>query len=606
MNADETIVAQASAQGNARRGIVRLSGDAVLDAVAPLFFFRRPGADFPPETPEELASLAPVSPSAVVPNVERPAVVPGWLAPWGTETQPVAPPTFAAPVDSDSADVERSNVDEAREFVKRQSVAETPFEPPRLVRCALFYWPSGRGFTGERAVELHLPGAPPVLDAAVRSICSTGNARLARRGEFALRAFLNGRIDLTQAEAILGAIDARSDGELQTALEQLAGNLSRAFGALRETLFDVLCNLEAGFDFVEEDIEFVSTDEIRAQLQNAISQIDETLDRTRSRGSLDRAPRVVLAGLPNAGKSSLYNRLVQTFGPTNAATENAAALVSDVAGTTRDYLETELTVDDVSFVLVDSAGVENVQDAEKTGAFENKQKSADFQTNQTPSENALQNAPFQESEKDVKSGENEKKAATSELSPRQLAQLGLKRVFADASLILRCRDAASTDFPPDFGAELGIPADVPTLDVATKRDGAASTASKDEEPPKEKTTPAADVANDAAQGFNAPLETSAATGFGVETLGRRIADRLRAEMENGEIVPSTAVRCQESLREANDALRRALALLDGALFDEVLVAAEIRVALDRIGLVVGAVHTEDLLDRIFSRFCVGK
>lgn len=586
MNADETIVAQASAQGNARRGIVRLSGDAVLDAVAPLFFFRRPSADFPPETPEELATLAPVSPSAVVPNVERPAVVPGWLAPWGVETQLLAASTFPPLADS---------ADEAQKTAKRQEVAETPFEPPRLVRCALFYWPSGRGFTGERAVELHLPGAPPVLDAAVRSICSTGNARLARRGEFALRAFLNGRIDLTQAEAILGAIDARSDGELQTALEQLAGNLSRAFGALRETLFDVLCNLEAGFDFVEEDIEFVSTDEIRAQLQNAISQIDETLDRTRSRGTLDRAPRVVLAGLPNAGKSSLYNRLVQTFGVKNDATETAAALVSDVAGTTRDYLETELTVDDVSFVLVDSAGVENVADvekAEKTNAFENNKKSADFQTNQTPSKNALD--------------DGERIAETPSLSPRELAQLGLKRVFADASLILRCRDAASTDFPPDFGAELGIPADVPTLDVATKRDDAASPAPQDKEPIKEKTPLAADVANEAAQGVNAPLETSAATGFGVETLGRRIADRLRAEMENGEIVPSTAVRCQESLREANDALRRALDLLDGALFDEVLVAAEIRVALDRIGLVVGAVHTEDLLDRIFSRFCVGK
>ena len=592
MNADETIVAQASAQGNARRGIVRLSGDAVLDAVAPLFFFRRPSADFPPETPEELAPFAPVSPSAVVPDVERPAVVSGWLAPWGTKTQPVATSTFANFVDSAVfADVERQNADETRAAVKRQDVA-APFEPPRLVRCALFYWPSGRGFTGERAVELHLPGAPPILDAVVRSICSTGNARLARRGEFALRAFLNGRIDLTQAEAILGAIDARSDGELQTALEQLAGNLSRAFGALRETLFDVLCNLEAGFDFVEEDIEFVSTDEIRTQLENAISQIDETLDRTRSRGTLDRAPRVVLAGLPNAGKSSLYNRLVQTFGAKNAATENAAALVSDVAGTTRDYLETELTVDDVAFVLVDSAGVENVQDAEKISVFENDRKSDNFQTNQTPSENAPP--------------KSEEAAAPSERLPRALAQLGLKRVFADASLILRCRAAASTDFPPDFGAELGIPADVPTLDVATKRDDAAPTASKAEEPLKEKTTLVADVANDAAQSFNAPLETSAATGFGVETLGRRIADRLRVEMENGEIVPSTAVRCQESLREANDALRRALALLDGALFDEVLVAAEIRVALDRIGLVVGAVHTEDLLDRIFSRFCVGK
>lgn len=571
MNADETIVAQASAQGNARRGIVRLSGDLVLDAVAPLFFFRRPNADFPPETPEELASSAPVSPSAVVPDVERPAVVSGWLAPWADVLQTVAPSTFTT-----ASNVDRTNADD------RRKSAETPFEPPRLVRCALFYWPSGRGFTGQRAIELHLPGAPPILDAVVRSICATGNARLAKRGEFALRAFLNGRVDLTQAEAILGAIDARNDGELQTALEQLAGNLSRAFGALRETLFDVLCNLEAGFDFVEEDIEFVSTDEIRAQLENAISQIDETLDRTRSRGTLDRAPRVVLAGLPNAGKSSLYNRLVQTFGVKNDATENAVALVSDVAGTTRDYLETELTVDDVAFVLVDSAGVENVADvekAEKTNAFENNKKSADFQTNQTPSKNALD--------------DGERIAETPSLSPRELAQLGLKRVFADASLILRCRDAASTDFPPDFGAELGIPADVPTLDVATKRDDANATLQVDNAE-QEKTENAA------------PLETSAATGFGVDALGRRIADRLRAEMENGEIVPSTAVRCQESLREANDALRRALDLLDGALFDEVLVAAEIRVALDRIGLVVGAVHTEDLLDRIFSRFCVGK
>lgn len=587
MNADETIVAQASAQGNARRGIVRLSGDAVLDAVAPLFFFRRPSADFPPETPEELAPLAPASPSAIVPDVERPAVVSGWLAPWNDATQPVEESTINAP-----ADAERQNAAETRETVKRQPVAETPFEPPRLVRCALFYWPSGRGFTGERAVELHLPGAPPILDAVVRSICSTGNARLARRGEFALRAFLNGRIDLTQAEAILGAIDARSDGELQTALEQLAGNLSRAFGALRETLFDVLCNLEAGFDFVEEDIEFVSTDEIRAQLQNAISQIDETLDRTRSRGTLDKAPRVVLAGLPNAGKSSLYNRLVQTFGANDDATETAAALVSDVAGTTRDYLETELTVDDVSFVLVDSAGVENVREAEKISAFENEQKGADFQTNQTPLRRALDG-----------SGENGKVAETPSLSPRELAQLGLKRVFADASLILRCRDAASTDFPPDFGAELGIPADVPTLDVATKRDDATDAIQEDN---AEKVQEQAEVKANAKTSDAAPLETSAATGFGVETLGRRIADRLRAEMENGEIVPSTAVRCQESLREANDALRRALDLLDGALFDEVLVAAEIRVALDRIGLVVGAVHTEDLLDRIFSRFCVGK
>lgn len=492
---ESTIIAQASAQGNSRRGIVRLSGESVLEAVAPFFFERAPGDDFPPTAPR------PFAPENLVPNASQTAVVPGWFAPWGDET------------------------------------------PRRLVRCALLYWPKGRGFTWEKAVELHLPGAPPILDAAVRSICATGKARLARPGEFTLRAFLSGRIDLTQAEATLGVIDATSDAELQTALAQLAGNLSRTFAALRDALFDVLCDLEAGFDFVEEDIEFVSTAEIRARLVATIEKIDETLRRARSEGPLERAPRVALAGKPNAGKSSLFNALSAKFG----AKTTGDALVSDVAGTTRDFLEAELRVDGVPFVLVDAAGVE---------------KRVEFDEN-------------------AEISEDENGAAA---SPGELAQRGLGRLFASAALILRCRDAAAdADFAREF-ADLNLPPNVPALDVATKRDAPnAETAAVDA----------------------SPLETSAASGRGIAELGRKIADFLRSDSENGEIAPSTSIRCQEALRETNDALRRALDLLETS-GDETLVASEIRVALDRLGLITGEVHTEDLLDRIFSKFCVGK
>ncbi len=481
MFTEGTIVAQASAQGVAARGIIRLSGDSALDVVASFFAPCDVLNDrqTPPSSLEHTAR-------PIVSNLSAPSVARGWFAPWGTEP------------------------------------------PLRFVKCALFYWPKGRGFTGERAVELHLPGSQPILDAATRLICSTKRARLATKGEFTLRAFLNGRIDLTQAEAVLGAIEANSDVELRNALEQLSGSLAKDFDRLRENLLNTLGEMEAGFDFVDEDIEFITEDSVKKQIETALDDVETALARSRRQLDSDRSLRVALAGAPNVGKSSLFNSLTQLF----STDARSAALVSDVAGTTRDYLESDLVVDDVRFTLVDAAGIESVESVDP-------------------------NAP----------------------TPRELAQRALERVYSEAALILKCYDSSNVSTVDALDSLTSY--DVPTLLVATKCDD-----------PDMKTS---------------GIQTSCATGRGIADLGRLVAMKLRERMEQGEIVPSTAIRCQEALAEARDALKNALALLNGSeLRDDFLVASELRLALDAIGTITGKVHTDELLDNIFSRFCIGK
>ena len=129
----------------------------------------------------------------------------------------------------------------------------------------LFLWPTSRSYTRQPLAEFHTFGSPPLLDALLQRVCAAG-ARLAQPGEFTLRAFLAGRIDLTQAEAVLGVVDAADRRQLDTALEQLAGGLSRPLHQLRDDLLNLLADLEAGLDFAEEDIRFVSGGELNRRL----------------------------------------------------------------------------------------------------------------------------------------------------------------------------------------------------------------------------------------------------------------------------------------------------------------------------------------------------
>ncbi len=241
---------------------------------------------------------------------------------------------------------------------------ETQFPRSAAVACSLkwtgrngstplpaiaYYWPDTRSFTGEPSAELHLVGSMPVAENLIATLCSLG-ADMAERGEFTLRSFLAGKLDLVQAEAVLGVIEAEGPAQLEVALSQLGGNLSRPVRAMRTHLIDLIANLEAGLDFVEEDIEFITTDELVQQLKQIQSQLATLAGQLSTRDARSRNSQVVIVGLPNSGKSSLFNHLVG----------NNRAIVSPQAGTTRDVITHSIAIDDLNIELIDTAGIEEL------------------------------------------------------------------------------------------------------------------------------------------------------------------------------------------------------------------------------------------------------
>ncbi len=212
-------------------------------------------------------------------------------------------------------------------------------------------WPGRQSYTGAPTVEIHTYGSLPVLEAVVGTLVQAG-AKPAGPGEFTMRAFLAGRLDLTQAEAVLGVIDARSQTQLDAALAQLAGNLATPLKQTRRELIDLLADIEAGLDFVDEDIQFISDSAIREQLNRAVDVVAEAGKKLTVRRRSQAYVKAVLRGEPNAGKSSLLNALCA----------EEAAIVSDVAGTTRDTIWRDIRMDDVWIRLIDTAGIESAQD----------------------------------------------------------------------------------------------------------------------------------------------------------------------------------------------------------------------------------------------------
>lgn len=385
------------------------------------------------------------------------------------------------------------------------------------VPARLYVWPSRQSYTRQPSVELHTLGSPPLVEAVLEAAVLAG-ARLARPGEFTLRAHLAGRLDLTQAEAVLGVIDARSQSELAQALDQLAGGLAGPLSSLRSMLLDLLAQLEAGLDFADEDIEFISREELDRQLHSAEAVVVRLAEQMQSRREAAELPRVVLWGEPNVGKSSLLNALAG----------NAAAIVSDRAGTTRDFVTQTLSLDGTRCQLVDTAGATDAADDPVAAAAQ------------------------------------------------QVAQ----RSAAAADVTLLCLDASRplTDWE---AAQLHEPAATPRIVVLTKCDLPSARAARAGE-----------------------MATSSTSGAGLARLRAALARQLHEARAESALV-GTAVRCRESLQQAAYALARArghAAQGDG----EELAAAEVRLALDGLGQVAGAVYTEDVLDRVFSRFCIGK
>ena len=379
-------------------------------------------------------------------------------------------------------------------------------------------------YTREDVVEFHTVGAVPIMRALLSRMLAAG-ARAAGPGEFTRRAYLNGRLDLAQAEAVRRIIQARSEAEHRRSLEQLAGSLSARVASLRGEVVDLCAEIEAALDFSDQDIEPISPADL---LERAVG-IGEHLAAIRcgpGAGALRaELPRVLLCGPPNAGKSSLFNALLRA----------ERAIVSPHPGTTRDLIEATLAVGDLEFQLVDCAGI---------------RESAD-----------------------------------------ELERMGSRRSrsAADAADILLL--VLDTARPLDAGERRLIEAaDLRRSLVVLAKCDLPRAWHEDEIRPH---LPDAPV-----------LATSARTGEGIHALG----EALRNAILSGRADRSTARYLLEARHEA--ALARAAEALDRAREAAVagfeFVALELREVLAALGEIAGETATDDILDRIFSGFCIGK
>lgn len=402
-------------------------------------------------------------------------------------------------------------------------------------------------YTGEDTVELSCHGSPLVVEAVVAAALAAG-ARSATAGEFTRRAFLNGKLDLCQAEAVADLIVAESVAARRAALEQLRGRLSQRLHAVRAELLSVLADVEASIDFVEEDIEFFDRATAAHAVERARGAI-ETLLATAGDGMLLRSGvRASLAGAPNVGKSSLFNRLLGT----------ARSIVSEHPGTTRDVVRETLRVGPLVLALEDTAGLRGAtaDPVERIGIERSRQshREADIVLHVVDATRPLHD------DEGAALGRLDPGAAVVVLSKMDAVNAGSRRTATAAANGARA-----------LLAELAAGAELPL---------AAETAC---------------------------VATSAATGAGIEDLLRAIAqlDRLRRFTLQNDALVTIDARHRDALERGRAALAEFGRDVESGEPPEIL-AADLRAAVVALGEVAGENVTEEVLDAVFARFCIGK
>ncbi|MCS7238284.1 MAG: 50S ribosome-binding GTPase [Thermoguttaceae bacterium] len=422
----------------------------------------------------------------------------------------------------------------------------------------LYFWPEGASYTGDSLVEIHTVGSRPVLEAVVESLVASG-ARLARPGEFTLRAFLCGKMDLTQAEAVLGVVDAWDDQSLEIALRQLAGGIRAQLENLRQSLLELVSLLEAGLDFPdEEDVRPLSHQELLTRLEQIRAKLAAAAQKLQARRAPEEAWAVVLVGPPNAGKSSLFNALLG----------RQEALVFDLPGTTRDYLTARWFVNEMELTLVDCAGI--------TGEGECALHAVGRGPAESPFDKARQSDPVDQ--------------WLHGWDPDRWAQVSARAQLGQARIEIFCVDCSQkpSAIPPvtRAGGRAYRVVAITKADLAWHPE-------------------VVELAKRLSEVYPVVV-TSSRTGEGLGELEQVVSSILRRELSQaGEVIPTTALRAGSALEEAITAVDRALELNRLGLGEE-LVATELRVALDALGTITGSVYTEEILDQIFSRFCIGK
>ncbi len=444
----------------------------------------------------------------------------------GKDTLPIAEKLFSSPKGKRLQESESHTLTYG--FIKNPSAGTTIDE----VLVSVMKAPNS--YTKEDVVEINCHGGTLAVRKVLELVLQHG-ARLAEPGEFTKRAFLNGRIDLSQAEAVMDLITAKTGEAAKIALEQLSGGLSEKITGLRDRMTSVCAHVEAYIDFPEEEIAPASLDRILGEIQDIRDGLVE-LSKSFEEGRFFREGlKVAIVGRPNVGKSSLLNALLN----------RDRAIVTETAGTTRDVIEEYLNIQGLPVRIMDTAGIREAHEmAEKEGVVR---------------------------------------------SLRAMDDADVVIAVLDGSVPMNAEDKAVLEKVTDKKAIVAInksdlPAAQPYLETALRA-----------------------YAGDAAN-------ISAKTGSGLDSLKDKV---LRLAMtRTGKPQPGspfdespgvivTNIRHKMAIDSAVDALNRGAGALSTKMPLEI-VAVEMRDALDRLGEIVGSVTTEDILNRIFSEFCIGK
>jgi tRNA modification GTPase len=399
-------------------------------------------------------------------------------------------------------------------------------EKATLDEAVVTFFSAPNSYTSEDVVEIAAHGSPVLLDYLVRQ-CIANGARLAEPGEFTQRAFLSGRLDLTQAEAVHDLIESQTLHQARLAAQQLGGALSRRIAPIKESLIKLIAELEAGVDFVEDDLDLLTTTQILTQLNPIHTALTE-LERSFSYARIVRDGfSLAIVGRPNAGKSSLFNRLV----------ERDRAIVTASPGTTRDLIVERVAMDGIPVDIIDTAGLR----------------------------------------------------AHGELDEAEVLGIAKSReALADADILLLVADATQPLHPEDLDL-LNRNTNRNTILVYNKSDLLSPTKEpRNEEQPDVATT-----------------QTSALTGTGIPELRSRIVSLVTAGASTSETAMITNLRQQQSVTSALQALTCAEAATSKNAPHEILLL-DLHEALSALDALTGTTTPDDILQRIFSTFCIGK
>ncbi len=389
------------------------------------------------------------------------------------------------------------------------------------VLITLFVGPNS--YTKENVVEISTHNSKYIIERIIGLLIKKG-ARAAKAGEFTLRAFLNGGMDLSQAEAVADLIASNSAASHQIAMQQMRGGFSNQLQKLREDLVHFASLIELELDFAEEDVEFANREQLRTLIQE-IHQVISKLIRSFEQGNvLKNGVPVVIAGKPNVGKSTLLNALLN----------EERAIVSDIAGTTRDTIEDEINIHGVTFRFIDTAGIRDTEDViEAKGVERTREK------------------------------------------------------MKQARLIIYLFDPTQDHIAAvQSQIEEVKSLNIPFVTIINKSD-LLSEGEREEYA----------VLN--------PIYISAKQGFGIEELKDELLNQVNLSNINTEDVMVTNIRHVEALQHTQEALEKVLYGIDNPITSDFL-AMDIRQALQYLGEITGTVTTDDLLENIFSKFCIGK